>query len=175
MVQLVEEYPDIFTLSLSEVFPIDFMRHKLKINPDAVLLKKVHQRPITELQQEFFLKILDDMEKAGIIHTVPADFIKCLNTTHLAPKEADKGCSLSCDALLHICNEQCQQYGLPDHWEPVQTEEGVKMDQTTTDELRVPPKKWRVCQAFHTVNAAMQIPVFPSSDLKAKQQKVAGK
>ena len=33
---LVREYPDIFTLSLSEVFPVDFTQHKLKIDPDTV-------------------------------------------------------------------------------------------------------------------------------------------
>src|SRR6266481_7917103 len=30
-------------------------------------------------------------------------------------------------------------------------------------------------QAFHAVNAATQIPAFPSGDLKEKQQKIAGK
>ena len=90
VIDLIKEYPDIFALNLSEVFPIDFMTHKLKLDPDIVLPRKVHQRPITELQRKFFSDIVDDMEKAGVIHAVPAEFIKCLNTTHLAPKDAGK-------------------------------------------------------------------------------------
>ena len=42
-------------------------------------------------------------------------------------------------------------------------------------EPKAPPKKWRVCQAFHAVNAATQVPAFPSGDLKTKQQAVVGK
>ena len=40
-------YPDIFVLSLSEVFPVDFASHKLKIDADVVLPKKLYQRPMT--------------------------------------------------------------------------------------------------------------------------------
>ena len=50
VIDLIKECPDIFTLNLSEVFPVDFMMHKLKLDPDIVLLRKVHQRPITEPQ-----------------------------------------------------------------------------------------------------------------------------
>src|SRR6266481_3961051 len=88
VINLVKQYPDIFAHNLSEVFPVDFMTHKLKIDPSIVLPKKVHQRPITELQQEFFTNIVEDMEKVGIIRAVPAEFIKCSNSMHLAPKEA---------------------------------------------------------------------------------------
>ena len=178
VVGLIKEYPDIFALNLSEVFPVDFVQHKLKLNPDAVLPKKVHQRPITELQREFFTGILDDMETAGVIHAVPAEFIKCLNSTHLAPKEAGKGLGMSREVLLRKCNEQCRQYGLSDYWEQIGDEEGSETDhmtQTTDDEPKALLKKWWVCQAFHAVNATTQIPAFPSGDLKAKQQKIAGK
>src|SRR6266481_2973598 len=122
--------------------------------------------------------ILEDMETSGIIHAVPAEFIKCLNSTHLAPKEAGKGLGMSREALLRKCNEQCRQYRLSDYWEWIGDEEGSETDhmtQMTDDEPKVPPKKWRVCQAFHAVNATTQIPAFPSGDLKAKQQKIAGK
>ena len=44
VIDLIKEYPDIFALNLSEVFPVDFMMHKLKLDPDIVLLRKVHQR-----------------------------------------------------------------------------------------------------------------------------------
>ena len=40
---LLREYLDIFALSLSEVFPVDFTQHKLNIDPGITLPKKVHQ------------------------------------------------------------------------------------------------------------------------------------
>ena len=39
VMDLVREYPDSFALSLSEVFPVDFTQHKLKIDPDTMLPK----------------------------------------------------------------------------------------------------------------------------------------
>ena len=114
---LIKEYTDIFALSLSEVFPVDFMTHKLKIDPNIALPKKVHQWPVTEPQSKFFKDIIDDMEKAGVICAVPAEFIKCLNATNLAPKEAGKNLGMSREALLRQCNEQCHKYGLTNYWE----------------------------------------------------------
>ncbi len=128
VVELICKYPDIFVLSLSEVFPVDFATHKLKLNPDIALPKKVHQQLITEPQCKFFTDIIDDMEKAGVIQAVPAEFIKCLNATTLAPKEAGKDLGMSCEALLHRCNKQCRRYGLLDYWE--QTDDNEPLKQT---------------------------------------------
>ena len=119
------------------------------------------------------------MEKVGVIKAVPAEFIKCLNATNLAPKEVGKDLGMSCEALLRRCNEQCRKYGLPDYWELItddeETIEPGSPTQSMNDEPKTPPKKWRVCQAFHAVNTVTQIPAFPSGNLKAKQQKVVGK
>ncbi|KAF8461478.1 hypothetical protein JB92DRAFT_2777769, partial [Gautieria morchelliformis] len=68
---LVKEFTDIFTLSLSEVFPVDYTTHKLKGNPDCTLPTKVHQKPITTAQKEWYEGIVVDMEKADIIQKVP--------------------------------------------------------------------------------------------------------
>ena len=82
-------------------------------------------------------------------------------------------------ALLRRCNQQCQANGLPDFWE--QIEDGEAADDSSwgleakEEGPKTPPKKWRVCQGFHAVNAATQVPAFPSGDLKTKQQAVAGK
>ena len=94
---------------------------------------------------------------------------------HLVPKEAGKGLGLSWEVLLWKCNEQCQQYGLLDYREQVGKvdSEGDQLTQTMDDEPAAPPKKWRVCQAFHAVNAVMQIPAFPSGDPKTKKQQVS--
>src|SRR6266481_1879136 len=176
---LIREYPDIFALSLSEVFPVDFASHKLKIHADVVLPKKSYQRLMMEPQRKFFNDIIDDMETAGIIQAVPVDAIKCLNSTHLAPKDDGKNLGMTRAALLRRCNQQCQANGLPDFWEQIKWEEdadNADQELETKDEGPKPlPKKWQVCQAFHTMNAATQVPVFPSGDLKTKQQAVAGK
>ena len=65
VMDLVQEYPDIFVLSLSEVFPVNFMQHKLKIDPGIALPKKVYQKPMTEPQRKFFNDIVDDMHPSG--------------------------------------------------------------------------------------------------------------
>ena len=106
---LLREYLDIFVLSLSEVFPADFAQHKLNIDPGIMLPKKVHQQPIMEPQWKFFTDIINDMEKAGVIKPIPAEFIKCLNATNLAPKEVGKDLGMSCEALLRCCNKQCKK------------------------------------------------------------------
>ena len=59
VMDLVREYLDIFALNLSEVFPVNFMQHKLKIDPGIVLPKKVYQKPMTEPQRKFFNDIID--------------------------------------------------------------------------------------------------------------------
>src|SRR6266481_2710052 len=114
------------------------------------------------------------METAGIIQAVPVDAIKCLNSMHLAPKDDGKNLGMTQAALLHQCNQQCQANRLPDFWDQIKGEEDTdNSDQEleTKDEgPKLPPKKWQVCQAFHAVNAATQVPAFPSGDLKTKQQ-----
>ncbi|KAG6904165.1 hypothetical protein DXG01_012137, partial [Tephrocybe rancida] len=86
----IREYADIFALSLSEVLPIDWYKHKLNIEPGATFPTRINQRPITEAQKTWFNDILDDMEKSHIIQKVPGTFIKALSSTNLAPKEAGK-------------------------------------------------------------------------------------
>ena len=119
------------------------------------------------------------METAGIIQAVPADAIKCLNSTHLAPKDNGKNLGMTRAALLHQCNQQCQANRLPDFWEQIKGEEdadNADQELETKDEGPKPLlKKWWVCQAFHAVNVATQVPAFPSGDLKMKQQAVSGK
>ncbi|KAF8068832.1 hypothetical protein FPV67DRAFT_1415511, partial [Lyophyllum atratum] len=83
---LVREYADVFALSLSEVLPVDWYKHKLNIKPDVKFPTRINQRPITEAQKSWFNEILDDMEKSYIIQKVPGTFIKALNSTNLAPK-----------------------------------------------------------------------------------------
>ncbi|KIJ43137.1 hypothetical protein M422DRAFT_170291 [Sphaerobolus stellatus SS14] len=67
VIDLVREFADTFALSLAEVVPVDFMKHKLNVQPGVTLPKKVNQRPVTEAQREWYSNILDDMEATEII------------------------------------------------------------------------------------------------------------
>ena len=87
---LVREFADVFALSLSEVLFVDWHHHHLDINPDTKLPKHMSQRPITENQKDWYYRMLDEMEESHVIQKVPGDFIKCLNSMNLAPKEAGK-------------------------------------------------------------------------------------
>ena len=136
-------------LSLSEVFPVDFMQHKLKIDPATVLPKKAYQRPMMEPQRKFFSNMINDMETAGIIQAIPTDTIKCLNSMHLALKNEGKNLGMTWAALLHRCNQQCQANGLLDFWEQIEDEEAAD-DSSRGPEAKEEgpttlPKKWRVC------------------------------
>jgi len=131
------------------------------------------------MARRFFNVIIDDMETSGLIQAVLADSIKCLNSTHLVPKDDGKNLGMTRATLLCHCNPQCQANGLPDFWEQIAGEEegnnGSQELEAKDNRPKELPKKWQECQAIHAVNAVTQIPAFPSSDLKMKQQAVAGK
>lgn len=172
---LLKEFADIFALSLSEVLTVNFAKHKLNIDPDIILPKKIHQRPVTGPQKEWYNKIITDMEEASIIQRVPAEFIKCLSSTNLAPKEAGKT-GMTKAAVLRLCNEECIKYGLGPYWEQIPNEEPETEGESTLQAEEDPTScpgpakttKWRVCHAFNAVNKATQVPHFPAGDLDAK-------
>ena len=87
---LITEFTDIFALSMSEVLVVDWHQHHLDVDPDTKLPKRMSQRPITENQKEWYYKMLDEIEASSVIQKVPGEFIKCLSSTNLAPKEAGK-------------------------------------------------------------------------------------
>ncbi|KDQ18421.1 hypothetical protein BOTBODRAFT_95376, partial [Botryobasidium botryosum FD-172 SS1] len=74
---LIAEFADVFALSLKEVLPIDFIEHKLNVDELVKLPKRVHQRPLTEAQREWYMEVIDDMEAAGIISRIPPEEVKC--------------------------------------------------------------------------------------------------
>jgi hypothetical protein len=67
VVALIREYADIFALSMSEVFSVDWWKHHLNVDPEAKFPKCMSQRPLTEKQKDWFYEILDEMEEAHII------------------------------------------------------------------------------------------------------------
>lgn len=49
---LIREYADVFALSMSEVFFIDWWKHHLNVDPETKLPKRMTQRPLTEKQKD---------------------------------------------------------------------------------------------------------------------------
>lgn len=87
---LITEFTDIFALSMSEVLVVNWHQHHLDVDPDTKLPKRMSHRPIMENQKEWYYKMLDEMEASSVIQKVPGEFIKCLSSMNLAPKEAGK-------------------------------------------------------------------------------------
>ncbi|KAJ7936339.1 hypothetical protein B0H13DRAFT_1589636, partial [Mycena leptocephala] len=86
LTSLIREYADVFALSMSEVFYVDWWKHHLNIDPTIKLPTRMSQRPLTGKQKNWFYDILDEMEESHVIQRVPGEFLKCLNSTNLAPK-----------------------------------------------------------------------------------------
>jgi hypothetical protein len=112
VVALIREYADIFALSMLEVFFVDWWKHHLNVDPEAKFPKRMSQRPLTEKQKDWFYEILDEMEEAHIIQRVPGEFLKCLNSTNLALKEAGQTGITRMEVLQKV-NAECIKNGLP--------------------------------------------------------------
>jgi len=61
---LIREYTDCFTLSMSEVHLVPGAVHKIDIPKDKVFNTKVHQRPLTPPQRTYYDGVLDHMLEA---------------------------------------------------------------------------------------------------------------
>ncbi|KAJ7106325.1 hypothetical protein C8R44DRAFT_638611, partial [Mycena epipterygia] len=70
IISLIREYADVFALSMSEVFYVDWWKHHLNIDPEIKLPTRMSQRPLTEKQKEWFYNILDEMEESHVIQRV---------------------------------------------------------------------------------------------------------
>ena len=65
-----------------------------------------------ENQKEWYYGIIDEMESAHVIQKVLGDFIKCLNSMNLAPKEAGKMGATRVEILCKV-NVECIKNSLP--------------------------------------------------------------
>ena len=173
---LIQDYADVFAISLSEVRVVDWHKHHLNIDTSVKLPTRVSQRPITEAQKDWFFSILDEMEDAHVIQKVPSTFIKAISSTNLAPKEAGKIGATRTEILRKV-NAECIKNGLPPFWEevrePGETDEAMLEAVENVEEKEI-KTKWRVCHAFTALNKATQVPSFPQGNLKAKQEFAAG-
>lgn len=76
--QLVEEFADIFALSVHKVKHIPGAEHHLDVLEDAQLHTKIGQKPMTPPQATYFSKPLDIMLKAGVCAHIAAKDVKCV-------------------------------------------------------------------------------------------------
>ncbi|KAG8926440.1 hypothetical protein FRC01_008858 [Tulasnella sp. 417] len=175
---LVREFADVFTLSLREVKPVDFIEHKLTIKEGATLPTRVHQRPLTEVQKAWYLGVLDEMEAAGICCRIPAEEVKCVSATTLAPKDSGGG-GMTREEIIARANELCQGSGLPDFYVGEQGEPKTPSLQQGREakggHRSNVPTSWRICHAYMTLNRNTQVPPFLQGNLYLKQQRMAGK
>jgi hypothetical protein len=76
VISLVREYADIFALSMSEIFFVDWWKHHLNIDPGVKLLTRMSQCLLTKKQKTWFYDILDEMEEAHVIQPCPRRVFK---------------------------------------------------------------------------------------------------
>lgn len=166
--KLVAEWADVFALSISEVFPVENTVHTLDIPADATFSRKIHQKPLTLLQQQYLHARIDDMLTAGVLEQCEPGQVKCVSPTTLAQK-VHEGAGLTLEELQHCINDQCIANGFEPHFQmppwttPMPNNEVVSSEQ-----------KWRICQNFREVNKLMKIAPIPQGDIQTKQQRLSG-
>ncbi|KAG8975216.1 hypothetical protein FRB94_003750 [Tulasnella sp. JGI-2019a] len=133
-------------LSLREVLLVEGTEHKLNVDVKITLLTKVHQRLLTETQKEWYMDVLDEMEVSGVCARVPADYVKCVSSTNLQPKDAGEP-GMSRDEIVMRINELCREAGLPPYWKRVSKEEETPdteiASESNTPQKRTPKKpRW---------------------------------
>ncbi|KAJ7135068.1 hypothetical protein C8R43DRAFT_894441, partial [Mycena crocata] len=86
VVEVLRRYGDCYAEDVKEVLPVDFVTHKLHVDPDVQLPTRVAQRPLTEPQKVWYYDMLDQMETGGILARVHSDYVKCVSPTKLVLK-----------------------------------------------------------------------------------------
>ncbi|KAF8833874.1 hypothetical protein BDN67DRAFT_859285, partial [Paxillus ammoniavirescens] len=66
----ISEFADTFALSVREVKPIDFMKFRLNVPKDVEYPTKVNQKRLTQAQKEWYLQVLDEFDKAGVMRDI---------------------------------------------------------------------------------------------------------
>ena len=152
-------------MSVSEVTQVDGAVHTLNIEPDAKFSTKVHQKPLTPPQRQYFHEKLQAMLNADIIDPCEPSQVKCVSPTTLVQK-THEGVGLTLDELQHRVNDKCIRNGLEPHFplpprpEPMTEDIGDKNNEP----------KWRICQNFSQINKVTQVAPMPQGDIQAKQQ-----
>ncbi|KAJ7114883.1 hypothetical protein C8R44DRAFT_629619, partial [Mycena epipterygia] len=67
---LLDEFVDVFGLSMSEVYAVPGAEHRLDVPAGAKFKSKVNQRPLSPPQRVFFNTVIDEMLDAGVIRPI---------------------------------------------------------------------------------------------------------
>jgi transposase InsO family protein len=169
VVNVLREFADCFALSLSEVTVVKGAAHKLNIPEGTNFKTRVHQRPLTGPQKEYFNGVLDKMLDAGIIEPINHTDVKCCGATTLATK-THEGDGLTIEELQQKLNQECTTTEQPI---PFKNLPARKTEQESTT-VEGKPAKWRVCQDFAELNRVTKVPPMPQGDIRAKQQRLSG-
>ncbi|KAG6863377.1 hypothetical protein C0991_006358, partial [Blastosporella zonata] len=167
--RLIEQWADIFALSVSKVLPVKGAVHTLDIPSNATFSKKVHQKPLTPPQKRFLHERIDKMLLAGIIKRCKPGQVKCVSGTTLVQK-AHQGLGLSLNELQHWVNNQCVANGFKAYF-PMPNQ----CDPTPINETDNGTPKWRICQNFAEINKITKVAPMPQGDIRTKQQNLSGK
>ena len=148
--QLISNFTDIFTLSVSKVKTVESAVHHLDIPPETTFLLKVHQKPLTPPQCRYLYESIDKMLEAGVIEACKPEDVKCISPTTLAQK-THQGKGHSLEELQHRVNDECTTNGMGTRFNlPPRTT--PTPDDTDQDE-----PKWRICQNFSQVNKITKV------------------
>jgi len=166
--QLIAEFADCFTLSLTEVNLIPGAVHKLNIPENTAFRTKVPQRSFNRDQRSFMAAKVQEMLKAGVVCPMHPSEVRCVAPSILAHK-THGNTSLSSDELKHKVNDKCVKHGLPTAFD-------LPPCPPPTDDtpITMQPKKWRLCQDFGEINKVMAIAPVPQGDVCAKQLRLSG-
>ena len=167
--KLISEFAGCFALSMSEVTVVEGASLRLDIPRDRKFRTKIHQRPQTPPQKEYFNDVISKMLEADIIRPIAHQDVKCCAATTLA-KKVHEGEGRTLDSLKQRVNEECVAAGYPSAFEHLPPIENSYYD------LKAPPvkTKWRVCQDFAELNQVTKVPPMPQGDIRRKQQNLSG-
>jgi hypothetical protein len=156
---LLQEFANCFTLSMSKVTVVAGAMHKLNIPKGTTFKKKVNQHPLSMPQKEYFNGVLDKMLEAGIIAPINHSEVKCCGATTLV-KKAHGGTGLDIE-LQHQVNDECITAGIPPAFKdlPPQT---PSQPNTVPEDTQT---KWQVCQDSTELNKVTQVPPMLQGDI----------
>ncbi|KIK78842.1 hypothetical protein PAXRUDRAFT_16657 [Paxillus rubicundulus Ve08.2h10] len=154
----------------AEVKPIDFMKFCPNIPKDVEYPTKVNQKPLMQAQKEWYLPVLDEFDKAGVMRDIRSDEVKVVHPTVLAQK-AHGVLGLTIEEIQWTVEDQCVAHGkLPNPNLPPQPQS--EMD--TPSEATPAKLKWQVTNNFSSINRVSKLAPMPQGDIRVKQQCLAG-
>ena len=167
---LIQDFADVYALSVHEVKHIPGATHRLEIPEDAKFNTKIHQRPMSPPQTAYFSKALDVMLEAGVCAPIAAKDVKCVSPITLAAK-AHTSAGMTVDELRQRLNQVCDGIGIAP---PFIGPPGAKPLPDRSSTSKDLPEKWRVCTNYRKLNEVTQVLQLPQGDIRTKQQALSG-